>query len=69
MTGKNGGLKSARKELENIVKLLGTKVGDFAGKAVAFIGQHHGDLNRVCCSNSSFVKISHSLDSFLNGNR
>lgn len=38
MTGRNGGLKSARKELENIVKLLGTKVGDFAGKAVAFIG-------------------------------
>ena len=34
MTGRNGGLKSARKELENIVKLLGTKVGNFAGFSV-----------------------------------
>lgn len=56
MTGRNGGLKSARKELENIVKLLGTKVGDFAGKAVAFIGQHHGDLNKIDTSLFSIVK-------------
>lgn len=56
MTGRNGGLKSARKELENIVKLLGTKVGDFAGKAVAFIGQHHGDLNKIATSLFSIVK-------------
>ncbi|MCT2883687.1 NlpC/P60 family protein [Lentilactobacillus parabuchneri] len=56
MTGRNGGLKSARKELENIVKLLGTKVGDFAGKAVAFIGQHHGDLNKIATSIFSIVK-------------
>lgn len=56
MTGRNGGLKSARKELENIVKLLGTKVGDFAGKAVAFIGQHHGDLNKTATSLFSIVK-------------
>lgn len=56
MTGRNGGLKSARKELENIVKLLGTKVGDFAGKAVAFIGQHHGDLNKIVTSLFSIVK-------------
>lgn len=56
MTGRNGGLKSARKELENIVKLLGTKVGNFAGKAVAFIGQHHGDLNKIVTSLLSIVK-------------
>ncbi|MDS1015289.1 phage tail tip lysozyme [Lentilactobacillus buchneri] len=56
MTGRNGGLKSARKELENIVKLLGTKVGDFAGKAVAFIGQHHSDLNKIDTSLFSIVK-------------
>ncbi len=56
MTGKNGGLKSARKELENIVKLLGTKVGDYAGKAVAFIGQHHSDLNKIVTSLFSIVK-------------
>lgn len=56
MTGKNGGLKSARKELENIVKLLGAKVGDYAGKAVAFIGQHHGDLNKIVTSLFSIVK-------------
>lgn len=56
MTGRNGGLKSARKELENIVKLLGTKVGNFAGKAVAFIGQHHGDLNKIVTSLFSIVK-------------
>ncbi|MCT2899795.1 hypothetical protein EFM54_12600, partial [Lentilactobacillus buchneri] len=56
MTGRNGGLKSARKELENIVKLLGTKVGDFAGKAVAFIGQHHSDLNKITTSLFSIVK-------------
>lgn len=56
MTGRNGGLKSARKELENIVKLLGTKVGDFAGKAVAFISQHHSDLNKIDTSLFSIVK-------------
>ncbi|MCW4398110.1 phage tail-type lysozyme domain-containing protein [Lentilactobacillus parabuchneri] len=56
MTGRNGGLKSARKELENIVKLLGTKVGNFAGKAVAFIGQHHSDLNKIVTSLFSIVK-------------
>ncbi|MBV0930631.1 hypothetical protein KTE19_07875, partial [Lentilactobacillus sp. IMAU92037] len=56
MTGRNGGLKSARKELENIVKLLGAKVGDYAGKAVAFIGKHHGDLNKIVTSLFSIVK-------------
>ncbi|ORM99211.1 putative endopeptidase p60 precursor [Lentilactobacillus parabuchneri] len=56
MTGKNGGLKSARKELENIVKLLGTKVGNYAGKAVAFIAQHHSDLNKIATSFFSIVK-------------
>ncbi|OCB80962.1 hypothetical protein A8O18_04070 [Lentilactobacillus parabuchneri] len=56
ITGKNGGLKSARKELENIVKLLGAKVGDYAGKAVAFIGQHHGDLNKIVTYLFSIVK-------------
>lgn len=56
MTGRNGGLKSARKELENIVKLLGKKVGNFAGKAVAFIGRHHGDLNKIVTSLFSIVK-------------
>lgn len=56
MTGRNGGLKSARKELENIVKLLGTKVGNFAGKAVAFISQHHSDLNKIDTSLFSIVK-------------
>lgn len=56
MTGRNGGLKSARKELENIVKLLGTKVGNFAGKSVAFISQHHGDLNKIATSIFSIVK-------------
>ncbi|ORN08349.1 putative endopeptidase p60 precursor [Lentilactobacillus parabuchneri] len=56
MTGKNGGLKSARKELENIVKLLGAKVGDYAGKAVAFIAQHHSDLNKIATSFFSIVK-------------
>lgn len=56
ITGKNSGLKSARKELENVVKLLGAKVGDYAGKAVAFIGQHHSDLNKIATSLFSIVK-------------
>ncbi|ORJ52882.1 hypothetical protein LBR_12275 [Levilactobacillus brevis] len=56
ITGKNSGLKAARKELENVVKLLGAKVGDYAGKAVAFISQHHSDLNKIATSLFSIVK-------------